>query len=183
MKGKIVVISGPSGVGKGTICTTLMELIDAKFSVSTTTRKPREGEIEGVHYFFVTEEEFMRKKDNGDFLETNLYKGNYYATSKDAVFDMINKGINVVLEIDVNGAENIKKLFPDAFLIYIAPPSIEELRQRLIDRRTDPIEDINERMEITKEEMKKIGIYDAVIVNDDLKKAIEETKKLILKKI
>jgi len=183
IKGKVVVISGPSGVGKSTIVKCIMDTIDAKYSVSTTTRQPRKGEVNGVDYFFVTEKEFKRKEKNGEFLETNLYEGNYYGSSKEAVYNMINAGTNVLFEVDVNGAYNIKKIFPDALLIYIAPPSIEELRQRLIDRATEPIERINERMEITNEELKRIDFYDYVIVNVELDKAIEETKKLILKKI
>ena len=178
-----MVISGPSGVGKGTICKSIMETINAKFSVSTTTREPREGEVNGVHYYFVTKEVSKQKKEAGEFLETNVYNNEFYGTSKAAVTDMINKGENVVLEIDVNGAHNIKKMFPDALLIYIAPPSIEELRQRLIDRKTEPIKVINERMEIAKEELNHIDFYDYVIINDDLNTAISNVKEKILKKI
>ena len=183
IKGKIVVISGPSGVGKGTICKKIMEIINAKYSVSTTTRSPREGEVNGVDYYFVTKEEFRRKISKEEFLEYNIYNDNYYGTSKDVVFEMIDKGINVILEIDVNGAYNIKKKFPQALLIYIAPPSIEVLRQRLIDRGTEPISVINQRMEIAEEELRRIDFYDFVIINDDLEKATKEVKDIILKKI
>ena len=183
IKGKIVVISGPSGVGKGTICKKIMELINAKYSVSTTTRSPREGEVEGRDYFFVTKEVFKDKINKGDFLEYNIYNDNYYGTSKEAVIDLVDKGINVILEIDVNGAFNIKKKYPEALLIYIAPPSIEVLKQRLIDRGTEDEETIENRLEIAREELKRIDFYDVVVINDDLEKAISEVKESILKKI
>ena len=183
IKGKIVVISGPSGVGKGTICKKIMELINAKFSVSTTTRGPREGEINGKDYFFVTKDEFRKKIDDGEFLEYNIYNDNYYGTSKKVVLDMIDKGINVLLEIDVNGAYNIKKIFPNALLIYIAPPSIDVLRQRLMDRGTEEILIIEKRLKIAEEELKRVGFYDYVIINDDLDRAVREVKDCILKKI
>ena len=183
IKGKIVVISGPSGVGKGTICKNIMELINARFSVSTTTRSPREGETEGKDYFFVTKEVFKKKIDEGEFLEYNIYNDNYYGTSKQVILDMINNGVNALLEIDVNGAYNIKKIFPEALLIYIAPPSMEILRQRLIDRGTEEISVIENRLKIAEEELKRVDFYDYVIVNDDLDKAVTEVKNCILKKI
>ena len=183
IKGKIVVVSGPSGVGKGTICKKIMELINARFSVSTTTRSPREGEIEGKDYFFVTKDEFKRKIDDGEFLEYNIYNDNYYGTSKQAIYDMIDNGINALLEIDVNGAYNIKKKFPEALLIYIAPPSIDVLKQRLIDRGTEEISVIENRLKIAEEELKRVDFYDYVVINDDLDRAVTEVKECILKKI
>jgi len=183
IKGKIVVVSGPSGVGKGTICKKIMELINAKFSVSTTTRSPREGEVEGKDYFFVTKDEFKRKIAEGEFLEYNIYNDNYYGTSKQVIFDMINNGVNALLEIDVNGAFNIKKKFPEALLIYIAPPSMEVLRQRLIDRGTEEVTVIENRLKIAEEELKRVDFYDYVIVNDDLDEAVSQVKDCILKKI
>lgn len=182
-KGKFIVISGPSGVGKGTICNRLLNELDAWYSVSTTTRRPREGEVDGVNYFFVTKEEFEKKIKDGAFLEYNIYNNNYYGTSKDTVLEKINKGINVFSEIDVNGGHNIKKVFPDALLIYIAPPSIEVLKERLINRGTESIEKINQRLEIAARELKEIDFYDYVIVNDDLDKAVNQVKKIILKEI
>ena len=122
-KGKFIVISGPSGVGKGTICNKLLTELNAWYSVSTTTRSPREGEVDGVNYFFITKEEFLKKIDEDEFLEYNYYNENYYGTSKKIVFEKMNEGVNVFSEIDVNGARNIKKIFPDALLIYIAPPN------------------------------------------------------------
>lgn len=182
-KGKFIVISGPSGVGKGTICNKLFKELNAWYSVSTTTRSPREGEVDGVNYFFITKEEFLKKIEAGEFLEYNYYNENYYGTSKKIVLEKMEQGINVFSEVDVNGARNIKKIFPDALLIYIAPPSMEELRKRLIGRGTDPIERINQRLAIAEEEMKQVDFYDYVVVNDDLEKATNQVKEIILKEI
>ncbi len=182
-KGKFIVISGPSGVGKGTICKKLFEEINAWYSISSTTRDPREGEVDGVNYFFITKDEFKKKIDEGEFLEYNYYNDNYYGTSKKMVLDKMNEGINVFSEIDVNGAKNIKKIFPDALLIYIAPPSMEELKKRLIGRGTDPIERINQRLAIAEEEMKQVAFYDHVVINDDLDRATKEVKDIILKEV
>ena len=179
-KGKFIVISGPSGVGKGTICNKLLNEVNAWYSVSTTTRAPREGEVNGINYYFVTKDEFLKKIDEGEFLEYNYYNDNYYGTSRKIVLDKMNEGVNVFSEIDVNGARNIKKIFPDALLIYIAPPSMETLKERLIGRGTDPIERINERLKIAEEEMKQVGFYDYVVVNDDLEKATNEVREIIL---
>ena len=183
LKGKFIVISGPSGVGKGTICNKLFKEINAWYSVSTTTRNPREGEVDGVNYFFVSKEEFEKKIKNGDFLEYNVYNDNYYGTSKKIVLEKMEEGINVFSEIDVNGAHNIKKIFPDALLIYIAPPSIDVLRERLIERGTEDIEKINQRLKIAEKELKEIDFYDYVVVNDDLERATKEVKNIILKEI
>ena len=182
-KGKFIVISGPSGVGKGTICNRLLNELNAWYSVSTTTRSPREGEINGVNYFFVTKEEFEKKIKEGAFLEYNVYNDNYYGTSREIVVNKINSGINVFSEIDVNGAHNIKKVFPDALLIYIAPPSIEVLKERLISRGTESIEKINQRLEIAERELKEVDFYDYVVINDDLDKATDEVRNIIAKKI
>lgn len=182
-KGKFIVISGPSGVGKGTICNKLINELNAWYSVSTTTRSPREGEIDGVNYFFVSKEEFEKKISEGEFLEYNIYNDNYYGTSKKIVLDKMNEGINVFSEIDVNGAHNIKKIFPDALLIYIAPPSMDALRERLIGRGTESEEKINQRLEIAKKELEEVDFYDYVVVNDDLEKATNEVKNIIINKI
>ena len=182
-KGKFIVISGPSGVGKGTICNRLLNELNAWYSVSTTTRAPRDGEINGVNYFFVTKEKFENKIKEGEFLEYNIYNGNYYGTSKEIVVDKINEGINVFSEIDVNGAHNIKKVFPDALLIYIAPPSIEVLKERLISRGTESIEKINQRLEIAEKELKEVDFFFFFVINDDLDKATDEVRNIITKEI
>lgn len=182
-KGKFVVISGPSGVGKGTICDRIINELKAAYSISFTTRSPREGEVDGVNYYFISKEEFERRIKLGDFLEYNIYNDNYYGTSKDMVLKNINNGINVLAEIDVNGAHNIKRMFDDALLIYIAPPSIDILRDRLIGRGTESMEKINQRLKIAEKELEEIDFYDYVVVNDDLDDAVDKVKKIILKEI
>ena len=179
-KGKFIVISGPSGTGKGTICDKLMNKIDAAYSVSCTTREAREGEVNGVDYYFINTDEFLKKLKNDEFLEYNNYNGNYYGTLKKSVLDEINNGRNVFLEIDVNGAHNIKKIFNDALLIYIAPPSLEELKNRLIARNTENMETIEKRLEIAKKELNEISFYDYVIVNDDVDRAVDEIENIIV---
>ena len=178
-KGKFIVVSGPSGVGKGTICDVLIKELDAWYSVSMTTREMREGEEEGKNYYFVTKEEFENKIKEGNFIEYNIYNNNYYGTPKDKILEKINEGVDVFLEIDVNGARNIKKQFPDSLLIYIAPPSIEELRKRLENRGTETEEKIQNRLKIAEEELKQTNMYDYVIINDDLQKAIDEVRQII----
>ena len=178
-KGKFVVISGPSGVGKGTICDVLLKELNAWFSVSMTTRGIREGEVDGVNYYFIGKEEFEEKIREGNFIEYNIYNGNYYGTPRDKVLDKLEQGINVFSEIDVNGAKNIKKIFPDSLLIYIAPPSFDILRERLIRRGTEDLETIEKRLKIAEEELKQIDFYDYVVVNEDLNKAIDEVRKII----
>lgn len=179
-KGKFIVISGPSGVGKGTICDKLIKELDAWYSVSMTTRDMREGEVDGINYYFISKEEFKKRIDEGKLLEYNIYNGNYYGTPKDKVLEKLEEGKNVFLEIEVNGARNIKKIFSDALLIYIAPPSMEELRKRLINRGTEDIDTINNRLKIAENELKQINFYDYVVVNDDLDKAINEVRNIIL---
>ena len=179
-KGKFIVISGPSGVGKGTICDKLIKELDAWYSVSMTTRDIREGEVDGINYYFISKEEFKKRIDEGKLLEYNIYNGNYYGTPKDKVLEKLEEGKNVFLEIEVNGARNIKKIFSDALLIYIAPPSIEELRKRLINRGTEDMDTINNRLKIAENELKQVDFYDYVVVNDDLDKAINEVRNIIL---
>lgn len=179
-KGRFIVLSGPSGVGKGTICNVLLNELDAWYSVSMTTRNIRDGEVDGVNYYFVSKEEFEKRIEEGKLLEYNIYNGNYYGTPKDKILEKLNEGVNVFLEIDVNGAFNVKKIFPDALLIYIAPPSIEVLRGRLMGRGTEDVETIENRLKIAEEELKRVDFYDYVIVNDDLELAIEKVRNTIL---
>lgn len=179
-KGKFIIISGPSGVGKGTICNVLLKELNAWYSVSMTTRGIREGEIEGVNYYFISKEEFKRRIEEGKFLEYNIYNDNYYGTPKDTVLEKLEKGTDVILEIEVNGARNIKNIFPDALLIYIAPPSMEVLKERLLSRGTEDINTIEKRLRIAEEELKQVDFYDYVIVNDDLDEAITRVKQIIL---
>ena len=178
-KGKLVIISGPSGVGKGTICETLKKENNVWYSISMTTRQIRDGEVDGVNYYFISKDEFEKRIEDGQLLEYNIYNGNYYGTPKDKVLEKMNEGVNVILEIDVNGAKNIKKIFNDVLLIYIAPPSIEVLRERLIGRGTEDIDTIENRLKIAEEELRQLDFYDYVIVNDDLEEAINKTKDAI----
>ena len=177
--GKFIVISGPSGVGKGTICDRLIKELNAWYSVSMTTRGIREGEIDGVNYYFVSKDEFLNRIKEGKLLEYNIYNDNYYGTPKDKVLEKLEQGINVFSEIDVNGARNIKNIFSDALLIYIAPPSIDILRERLLGRGTEDIETIEKRLRIAEEELKMIDFYDYVVVNDDLEEAISKVRNII----
>lgn len=180
-KGKFIIISGPSGVGKGTICNVLLKELNAWYSISMTTRGIREGEVDGVNYYFISKDEFRKRIDEGKLLEYNIYNDNYYGTPKDIVLEKMEDGINVILEIDVNGARNIKNIFPDALLIYIAPPSIEVLKERLVNRGTEDLETIENRIKIADEELKQIDFYDYVVVNDNLDKAIDDVRNIILK--
>lgn len=179
-RGKFIIISGPSGVGKGTICNVLLKELNAWYSVSMTTRGIREGEVDGINYYFISKDEFKKRIEDGLLLEYNIYNDNYYGTPKDKVLEKLDEGIDVILEIEVNGARNIKKIFSDALLIYIAPPSMEILKDRLIGRGTENLETIEKRLKIAEDEMKQVDFYDYVIINDDLDKAISDVKKVIL---
>lgn len=180
-KGKFIIISGPSGVGKGTIYGTLLKELNAWYSVSMTTRNMREGEVDGVDYYFISKEEFKKRIEEGKLLEYNIYNDNYYGTPKDKVIEKLEEGTNVFLEIDVNGAKNVKNIFPDALLIYIAPPSIDVLRDRLISRGTEDLTTIEKRLKIAEDELKQIDFYDYVVVNNDLDLAIDEVRDIIIK--
>lgn len=178
-KGLLIVISGPSGVGKGTICKVLVEHFKAWYSISVTTREKRDGEENGKDYFFVTKEEFEQKIKDNDFLEYATYNNNYYGTLKSKINNHLNNNIDVFAEIEVTGAKNIKNIYKDSVLIYILPPSLKELEDRLRNRNTEDEQTIKNRMNITKEELKQIDIYDYVVVNDDLEKTIEKVKNII----
>ena len=178
-QGKLYVISGPSGTGKGTICHELLKDMYNDFSVSMTTRAPREGEVEGKHYFFVSKEEFQENIDKGNFLEyANVY-GNMYGTPKDAVLKRLERGHNIILDIDVQGGLQVKSSMPEAILIFILPPSMEELRKRLVGRQTDEASVIEKRLGKALGEIRLIGEYDYYIVNDDLETAIKQAKGIL----
>ena len=171
---KLFVISGPSGVGKGTLAKMLIENEkDIKLSISCTTRTARVGEVHGKDYFFISKEDFLEKVDKGGFLEYSNHFDSYYGTPKDYVEESL-KTSNVLLEIDVNGGLEIKKSCPQAVLIFIAPPSMQELKNRLIKRNTETAEKIEKRLSRLDYELKQKQFYDFVVVNDDLDKAYNE---------
>lgn len=174
MKGKLIVISGPSGVGKGTICQRLVEKPNVALSISATTRKPRDNEIDGVHYFFKTNEEFDEMIAKDELLEWAEYNGNKYGTPKSAVQSQLDKGINVILEIEVDGGKQIKEKFEDAVLVFINPPDIEELKSRLVRRATESEQEIAERLKRAQYESKKAENYDYLVINDNLENAISK---------
>lgn len=179
-KGLLIVISGPAGTGKGTVVGRLLEKNpNIKLSISKTTRKPRPGEREGVNYFFVSREQFEEEIKNERFLEYAEYNNNYYGTPKDFVFEALGKGFDVILEIETQGALKIKKAFSDAVLIFLLPPSIEELYRRLVKRGTESEDEIRARLEIAKNEIKLVQEYDYCVINDNVDDAAEKIQKII----
>ena len=180
-KGDIIIISGPSGCGKGTIVNAFFESKpkNAMLSVSATTRAPREGEKEGVHYFFKTKEEFKELIENGKMLEFTEYCGNFYGTPLEPVLKATENGIDVILEIEVQGAQKVKKLCPQAYLIFIMPPSARELKRRLSGRGSETPESLKKRLTRAAEEMDFSKNYDYVLINDDLQDAVRELTSVI----
>ena len=178
--GCLIVVSGPSGTGKSTIVNTVLDTCnDLSFSVSATTRQQREGETEGVDYFFVTKGRFQQMIDNNELLEHAEYVGNYYGTPRKAVLDKIENGSSILLDIEVQGAEQVKDQFPEAVTMFVIPPSWEELERRLVNRGTDSMEKIQARLKQAKSEIEKIENYDYIIVNDVLETAISEVISII----
>lgn len=179
-KGLLLVISGPSGVGKGTICREYIKNHDdCALSVSATTRSPREGEIHGESYFFMTHDEFRKKIDEGGFLEHAVFCENYYGTPKDAVMRMLENGKNVILEIEVQGALQVRSHYPEAVFIFVIPPSLDELEERLRGRGTETDEVIAKRLDRAKAEFKYIDKYNYVLVNDTVAAATERLQAII----
>lgn len=179
-KGTVIVISGPSGVGKGTVVGELLKSSE-KFalSISATTRKPRNGDIDGVNYFFLTVDEFKQKIEKGLILEYAEYCGNYYGTPREYVEQCINNGKDVILEIDVQGAINIKKNMPEAITIFIMPPSRKELENRLRGRNTETEDVIKSRLEKAIDEMKQSNKYDYIVVNNTVEQCVNHIKNII----
>lgn len=179
-KGLLIVYTGASGVGKGTIMKKLLEAdCNNRLSVSATTRKPRTGEVNGREYYFISFEEFKQKIDNHCFLEYARYCDNYYGTPKQAVEDMINQGLNVFLEIEVQGGTQIKKNYPDCVSIFIMPPSMEELEKRLRGRGTEREEAITQRLNVALTEIAFADSYDHVVTNIQVDDAVEEIMRII----
>lgn len=178
-KGLLVVVSGPSGAGKGTICKRLTEIINIELSVSMTTRKPRPGEIDGKNYFFVTKEEFLHKIDNKGLLEYATVYGNYYGTPKENVMQKLEEGQDVVLEIDIQGALKIKEACPKGIFIFILPPSMTELRKRITGRGSETEDAINLRLGETLKEVSYIDKYDYCVVNNEVDEAVDRVGAII----
>ena len=179
--GRLFVISGPSGAGKGTICKKLLESVDISISTSMTTRAPRPGEIDGKDYYFVTVDEFEEKIANGGMLEYARGFDNIYGTPKDMVIKQLERGRDVILEIDVQGGLQIKKKMPEqAVLVFVLPPDLTTLRQRIIDRGTENEEVIDKRFNEAINEIKLIGEYDYYVVNDELDDAVYDLKAIIM---
>ena len=178
--GKLIVITGPSGVGKGTLVSLLLQNHpQLKLSVSATTRQPRPGEVEGVNYFFLSKKDFETAILNRELLEWAEYAGNYYGTPKSQVVEQINAGNYVILEIELEGARSVADIFPEARRIFILPPSIDELEERIRGRGTNTEESIAQRLEIAKKEIAASDEFDFQVVNDDLEKAIALLEKAI----
>ncbi len=178
--GDLIVMTGASGVGKGTLRARLMETVKLHYSISMTTRPPRPGERHGVDYWFVDEETFERTRAGGGFLEWASYVDHSYGTPKEPVEKALARGEDVLLEIEVQGALQVAKNKPDAVLIFIVPPSLSELRQRLLLRGKDSLEKIEKRLRRAEEEIGQAEKFDYVVVNDVLKDAVSDLKRIIL---
>jgi len=172
-KGLLIVLSGPSGVGKGTVRKAVFDDPDTgfKYSISMTTRKMREGEVDGVDYFFKTREEFESLIEQDKFIEHAKYVGNYYGTPVDYVVETMEQGHDLFLEIEVEGAKQVRERFPEALFIFLAPPNLAQLEERLIGRGTDSMEVIRHRIEEAKRELSLMNLYDYVVINDDVQQA------------
>lgn len=178
-RGNLFIVSGPSGAGKGTICNHFLKENDVYLSVSVTTRNKRNEEIEGVTYFYDTVEGFEKRISDNKMLEWAKYGENYYGTPKDIVEEKLSKGINVILEIEVQGAFKVKEQMQDAVMIFIVPPSMKELYQRLVLRGRESQDEIDKRIDIAKEELKKAYLYDHIVVNDNLDESVKKVREII----
>lgn len=179
-KGTLIVLSGFSGAGKGTVVKELVTKYGYQVSISATTRSPREGELDGREYHFKTKEEFESMIQQDGFIEWAQYVGNYYGTPRAFVEEALEHGTNVILEIEVQGALNIKKQYPDAVLLFIAPPSANVLKERLIGRGTEDMDTVNKRLQRAKEESKDMLQYEYLVVNDILSDCVEQVHQIVL---
>ncbi len=180
-KGSLIIVSGPSGSGKDTVLKKLFEKMpELEFSISSVSREMRKGEVQGEKYNFISREEFEKMIAEDALLEYNVYCDNYYGTPKAPVEKCIASGGEIILEVDVNGAANVRKNCPDNFSVFIAPPSFTVLRNRLVNRGTETADVIEKRLDQAKNELDRAKEYDYIVVNDDLEIAVEELKNIIL---
>lgn len=179
-RGLLIVISGPSGAGKGTICKSFLERNkDVSLSVSATTRDPRNGEVEGVNYYFMSKESFKKKIDASDFLEYAEVYDNYYGTPKSNVEELLEDGKDVILEIDIQGALKVKENTQEGVFIFILPPSMKELKQRIINRGSETKESLMKRFKSAYKEINYISKYNYAVVNDEVETAVEKLEAII----
>ncbi|MEL7568006.1 MAG: guanylate kinase [Dehalobacterium sp.] len=180
-RGLLVVLSGPSGVGKGTVCTYLRrEHPELTYSISATTRERRPGEVDGVNYFFLSREDFIKQRDKGDFLEWAEVYGNFYGTPRAAVEEYLDQGKDVILEIDIQGAMKVKEIFPEGVFIFLLPPSKDELERRIKGRAADSAKTIQHRLSCVDQELASIVNYQYVVVNGLVNGAAEQIKAIIM---
>ena len=180
-QGNLIVVSGPSGAGKGSVISKLMEVYDnAWLSVSMTSREVRSNDIPGKTYFFVSKEEFEERINEGVFLEYAVYNGNYYGTPRDKINEKLKEGFDVILEIEIQGALKVKELVPDAIFVFILPPSLNELKRRLISRGTDSMDKILGRFKTAYKEINEVTKYNYVVINDDIDIAVDKVKSILL---
>jgi len=180
-RGLLIVLSGPAGVGKGTVCSALRQSTsDICYSVSATTRQPRAGEVDGVNYFFKSKEEFKQMIKDNKLLEWAEYVGNFYGTPIDYVEQTLNEGKDIILEIEVQGALKVRERFPEGVFIFLMPPSLAELRKRIEGRGTETADVIDKRMTVAKEEIEMMKKYDYVVENDEVNLAVERIKSIVI---
>lgn len=179
-KGQLIVISGPSGAGKGTVCKSIIEKNNYWISVSATTRSPRNDEIEGVNYYFISKEKFLERIESEDFLEYAEVYGNYYGTPKSEVLKVLEGGQDVILEIDIQGALKVKKAYPNGLFIFILPPSMEELKNRITNRGSETPESLITRFTSAHKEISFVSKYDYAVVNDTVNSACEKIQSIII---
>ena len=178
-KGVLLIISGPSGSGKGTIVERLVDDLGYRVSISATTRNPRPNEENGVHYFFKTKEEFEKMIEDGELLEHACFCDNYYGTPKEYVERQLVEGNNIILEIEVQGALQVKKKYNDAVLIFTMPPTVAELRRRLVNRGTEDMETIDKRIKRAEEELEYLPQYDYIVINDTVEQAVRDVDCIV----
>jgi len=180
-RGNLIILSGPSAVGKGTVLRALLEEYnDVCYSVSATTRKPREGEVDGVHYFFMSQDEFKDSIENDEFIEWAKVHNNYYGTPRHYVQETLKSGKDVILEIDIQGARQVAESFSEGVFVFLAPPSMEELKSRIYKRGTETEDVIQTRMSNATKELEEIDRYDYLIINDEVENAVNKLKSIII---